>query len=368
MKNLKLVLKSLINNDACVEGGRHRPWWIGVIIFFFSMIVAIIPVFVQTWTKAGSSFANTATYNVDTGLQCFAEEANFSGITMIVKNNATIGNYIDLDQDDWNNTFTYTNNSGYHAYQYINSTGVSEFDVFYVADLASKDLEAIMKDKPVVEEGKETTYTNRTTSFIAFGKKEYALYAYNGNSSSAVASTFGDYKEEKLDSDILSVVNVTINGTEYNYTTITKELYSQYRTGVWNNWKAFFDRGYLYNKGQLTWKTTLLMFGINAGITVFMGLMIWILTRGKNNPFRIYTFLECQLIGFWATLSPSILALALGFLISSFSQIMFPLLLGVRVMWLSMKSLRPEYTAAPQQNQKYVKTVDTKPVKEKKAK
>ena len=49
MKNFKLVLKSLVNNEACVEGGRHRPWWIAIILFFLSMIIALVPIFVQKY-------------------------------------------------------------------------------------------------------------------------------------------------------------------------------------------------------------------------------------------------------------------------------------------------------------------------------
>ena len=41
--------------------------------------------------------------------------------------------------------------------------------------------------------------------------------------------------------------------------------------------------------------------------------------------------------------------------------LIFALLVGVRVMWLSMKTLRPEYSATPQQNtKKIVKTVEVK--------
>ena len=41
--------------------------------------------------------------------------------------------------------------------------------------------------------------------------------------------------------------------------------------------------------------------------------------------------------------------------------LIFALLVGVRVMWLSMKTLRPEYSATPQQNtKKIVKTVEAK--------
>lgn len=360
MKNLKLVLKSLFSNNACIEGGRHRPWWIAIIIFLLSMWVAVVPVFTQTITKTGSAFANNYTYGVDAALQEFIEEAEDKGLKMVVKEAEGLGHYLDLNKEDWDAAFAYEDSYGYRGYQHINSESLSDMDVFYVPDLKTDDLNKIIKDvKQVDAEGKET-YENRKNSFMVFGKTEFVLYQFNMNSTTAVGNTYGDYKNIEVGTDLIHIGSVTINEETVTRSTVTPEKYAQYKEGVWNNWKDFFDKGYLWNRGELTWRTTLLMVGINAGITLFMGLMIFILTRGKTNPFRIYTFMECELIAGWATLSPSILALAFGFLFSNFAQVIFPLLLGVRVMWMSMKSLRPEYTAAPQQNQKVVKTVNVK--------
>ena len=68
------------------------------------------------------------------------------------------------------------------------------------------------------------------------------------------------------------------------------------------------------------------------------------------------------LIAYWATITPAILTTGLGFLLTSFSQVLFPLLLGVRIMWLSMKLLRPENANAypPLKDEK---VVDVKPVR-----
>ena len=84
------------------------------------------------------------------------------------------------------------------------------------------------------------------------------------------------------------------------------------------------------------------MSAINVGIVLIMGFMVWVLTRGKNNPYRIFNVWECYKIVAWAALTPAILTSGLGFLIKAFASTLFPLLLGVRVMWLSMKSLRPD--------------------------
>lgn len=373
MKNFKLILKSLISNEACVEGGRHRPWWIALILFFFSTIVAIVPVFVQTITKAGSSFVSTNSYGIENGLQRFVEDVKtHDELTMVIKTTSDGEKYLNLDQEKWDKVYTYTNKDGFNAYQHKNESGVVDLDVFYIADFANdgtaKDAASkIASDKAVVnEETGETTYTKRSTSFVIFGKDLFVVYLYNGTSTTLQGSVIGDYKSIDDGFNFVSLLTVKINDKEVTNDTVTPEEYSEYRKGVWTNWKDYFDKAYLYNRSQLTWQTTLLMFGINAGLVIFMGFMIWVLTRGKNNPYKIYKFYECEFIAAWAGLTPGLLTCGFGFLLSSFANVMFPLLLGVRVMWLSMKTLRPQYNYAPQQNQKKVDKVKTVDVKSKK--
>ena len=370
MKRFKLILKSLINNDACVEGGRKHPWWIALIIYFLSMVLALIPVFVQTITKKGSSAVSQNTNGMEVFTQRFAEDISDKGLIMEVKEQNG-EKYLSLDQQKWNETYTWQDERGYNAYHHLNENGEPDFDVYYMADLQSSDVEKMLSNVPVRDEEGNITHdkkgnevwNKRRTSFIVFGSKELAVYNFNRVSGAQVGALAGDYKHYEVGFKINDLTKVSVDGVEYDYTTITPELFSKYHEGAWNNWLKFFDDAYLYQRGQLTWKTTLLMFGINTALVLFMGLMIFVLTRGKHNPFRIYTIFECMWIACWASLTPAILTSGLGFLIKSFSQIIFPLLLGLRVMWLSMKSLRPDYNVPQQSSSKNVKTVNTKPVK-----
>ena len=74
---------------------------------------------------------------------------------------------------------------------------------------------------------------------------------------------------------------------------------------------------------------------------MIFGLVVFLLTRGKRNPFRVYTFWETQKIAYWAGVAPALLSLALGFLLTQFSLMLFIFLFGMRLMWLSMKTMRP---------------------------
>ena len=89
--------------------------------------------------------------------------------------------------------------------------------------------------------------------------------------------------------------------------------------------------------------TSLLFLGIYVGLVFVMGLLVFVLTRGKNNMFNYLTFIDTQKIVWWACLTPAILAMILGFILTNFAQMMFIVLLGLRVMWISMKQLRPQY-------------------------
>lgn len=363
MKNLKLILKSLINNDACIEGGRKRPWWIAIIIFFISMILSVVPVFVQTITKKGASFVDT-TYGYEVGARAFIEDINEKGLILEVKEQGG-SMYLSLDQEKWDSTYTWVSDRGYHGYQHKNVDGKTDFEVFFIeGKLETKHIDEITKDIQYEEGG---SWYQRSTTFLLLGSEDVVSYVYKLDNVNPVSKFVGDYKK-LFDGYQLNHMNqVVIDGVTYNRFNITPDLFAQYQTATWNNWLYFFNRAYMYQRGQATWQTTLLMFGINAGITLFMGLMIFILTRGKYNPFKVYTIFDCMFIAFWATLAPAILTSGLGFLIKSFSQIIFPLLLGVRVMWLSMKSLRPDYSSQPQQSsKKEVKTVDVKDAKKKK--
>ena len=67
------------------------------------------------------------------------------------------------------------------------------------------------------------------------------------------------------------------------------------------------------------------------------------MTRGKNNPNRIIKWYQCFLIAFYASLCPGLLTLVFGFILSGMEIMLYVLTFGVRVMWMSVRNLRPAY-------------------------
>ena len=376
MKNFKLILRSLISNPACVEGGRHRPWYFAVPFFIFSILISIIPVFVQTYIREGDSSVANYSYGMEVSMQRFVEDINEKEYSITIKEGDS-AKRVEADMSKWNEMCQnqekgslvsgayYSgwdkDQSGNYCWYHKNINDIIDLQVYYLSaeEYTNEKLQSINYVTTTDAEGNETK-TKRGGSYLILSEKEVLIYIQNVEKNKTdIASLYGNYNYFEAGYSLNK-----INGGKTHEQAIASDSYATYVNDTWANWKVFYKTFYLNTRFTLTWQTTLLMFGVNAGLTIFMGLMIWVLTRGKNNPYRIFTIWECQKISAWSALTPAILSCGLSFLITSFAQVFFALLLGVRVMWLSMKTLRPEVSTPSQSKyNKPVKTVDTKPVK-----
>ena len=101
MKNLKLILRSLISNPACVEGGRHRPWFFAVPFFIFSILISIIPVFVQTYIREGDTSISNYSYGLEVSMQRFVEDINEKEYSITIKEGDS-EKRVEADISKWN--------------------------------------------------------------------------------------------------------------------------------------------------------------------------------------------------------------------------------------------------------------------------
>lgn len=376
MKTFKLLLKSLINNASCVEGGRKKPWYFAIIMFVLAMAIAVLPITIQTLNKNGHDFINGQTsYGYEIGSLEFINDVNDKNIEMAIKKDDT-GNYLSIDINKWNEAYGASvdenNAHSYPRYIHLDGNGNCDFEVYYfdVERITDELFKNVMNTVPtLVEEGtnKAVKWGQRSCSFIMFTRRQVISYVYAAPRPAAKGNVTGDYNSLEANTYRLNEIGIVHfddnKEVQYNKHTVPQEAYGAYRAQVLANWKNFFNKAYQNNKMTALWQTSLIMLGIDTALVLFMGLMIFILTRGKNNPFRIYTFWETQKIAYWCTISPAILAMVLSFVVPGFAQIMFALLIGVRVMWLSMKTLRPENAVVTTSNNKNVQTVKSKPAK-----
>ena len=186
------------------------------------------------------------------------------------------------------------------------------------------DIIVLLQDKA----NNSSSSSTRQTSFLAFGKYTFNLYKYNAKGKLSQAMT-GDY------------VNINLKQIN-NILSLSKNEDSHQR--VIESWQIFFRDGYLSIKIQTAVIQISIVLAVNSAIILIMSLVIFLVTRGKNNPFKVYKYYECLKICCWIALSPAILALILGYLLpSTFGMFSFILVYGVRGMFLSIKQFRPQY-------------------------
>lgn len=360
MKTLGLIFRSLYKNDVCVEAGRKYAWWAALLIFLFSTIVSIIPITTTTLTVDGGSILTGANYELDESLYRFISDLNQgellfeddeNGINTLTSN---VGNAYNVPIYERSGTFTENETGDDGSSEIVTSEKKVIFQVYDLTvfpNYKEKDENenvtmpsftdvvnlivtgATLPDNyvdiiPTYEENKDKQ--NRDTSFLALGKYNYAVYLYDSNGN-LKAATSGDY------------VRLTISDLS-NISALSEASSDNIRENVLSGWQMFFRFGYEGIKLSSAGIQISISLGVNSGMILIMSLILFVMTRGKKNPFKVYKYYEFLKICCWIALSPAILALILGYLLpSTFGMFSFILVYGVRGMFLSIKQFRPQY-------------------------
>ena len=142
-----------------------------------------------------------------------------------------------------------------------------------------------------------------------------------------------------------------LNNMSGNYVGINKDLanLNSYYSGntesekvnnAYNQWKAFFDKAYESPRNSLAWKYVGIYFGMDIATALIMGLMLFLLSKTKASLIK-YRFLEALKMVFFASVSPALIALILGFMVPSFQSMAFLMCYILRITWLGMKATNP---------------------------
>lgn len=364
-KHLKLILRTLISNNACVEAARTKePKYtvVSIIFVLFALFFAALPTCVTGFQQNGGNWLRGITYSYDIGMRDFAKETAEKDVTFTIDEE---DNQRVLNAHNWESMPGYSwgeyNYPDLHCFKstHIDPNSNDEHKVLEIFYCENKDdltvfVEEIIKnvnpknvighyttndekkaleedpanwldkEKDPDKEGKPVK-KNRSTSFIVFGKYTVQGALYQPSNTTASSSCYGDYNNTPIEKVDL-IHNVLVKDGATNQEILEAN-------------QKFFDQVYVNPRRATTWRSTGIILGVDAGIILLMGFMVWILTRGKNNPFRIYSFWDGQKIAYYACLTPGIISL-FGFLMSNMAMMLFILGVGVRVMWLSMRTLR----------------------------
>ena len=309
MKNVKLFLKSLFSNNAAIDGARKKPWYAALIIFFFSVVLSVIPNTVLELKKHGDKYFESTTYDTQEAVTEFSTYLQT------------------LDKDVF---YVKTNKEGK---KYLVANETIRFERYNTKDKQVDFVFQYSQNKNV--DKYIATYTDSKTS------KGVSYFLFTPDTLYIRILDPNDHKTEKIKMSWIDAYK-KVENDQIKKALVTGKDITQNAQKTWENWKILIKNFFNQTRLRAAALQLAVISAVNVGITLIMGFMVWILTRGKNNPYRLFTVWESFKISFWSSSSPAILTVGLGFLISRFGSTLFALLLGVRVMWLTMKSLRPD--------------------------
>jgi hypothetical protein len=321
---------------------KNQPWYIALILFFVSILLATYPTFTQINSREGSSFLSGNTFSIENALVEFSETLEEENVRLVVtlrnEGDSTITE-LNNQGNAWESVFTntLTAHPTFTFYQYSVNNQV-RLRVFYQGNNSDETTGALANALLALPLGDDNI-----GSFLLLGRISVYMHVYNPaalTANSATGESFitafsGTYDDVPTGTNLGNYVLTDVDGN-----TIIKNdpLYTRV---VFNNWLNFFDQSFAYQKSVLLLFQTGLTFVVNAIMALLMSLVIFIMTRGKNNPNKHFKFADTMKIGAWALLSPAILTLIAGALFPEFAGTAFVLFVGLRLMWLSSRYLRP---------------------------
>lgn len=352
------AFKGIISNQAVVDGSKESPWWVAAIFFVFAVIIPLLPGFSKIQKSNGGDFISSANYGFDTAITALAYDMHAQNHDL--KAEKGILHYYDGDTEKLDGfqepddtyietaqqTWAYTDSSnGQYVLRVFLWQGLSSNRLTsYVNKVAKQKFVRGSTNLPDPDATGEKYYI---PNIMIVTPKTLAIALYKSNGSKQVATSLGglDWESFSRKVGVFEFLNKAGIKDEVLGTISRGDYINQYRTKVMKQVVKVLDNTYLNQKKRTLWTNTGIYAAIYAGIILFLGLMVFILTRGKNNPFKFLNIWHCQKIVWWASFTPAVLGtvLALIFAGNMIGQMAFILLISLRVMWLSMKQLRPVY-------------------------
>ena len=360
---LKLLFGNLVNNNIAIEGAKTLPWWVATIMFVLGSFLPVIPIMVNASKTKGQDFVSSSTiYSYDQALvSCGVELKTESLYDFKVEDQQLIGYHRENVTDDFvkmeqtwveekDLTPVATYNSVFEGKtQRLLNVYYTDRPVSGKVNSVSTLIKSIQSQKYVL--GTDTIYNSETHPDVDAKKGVYipsyiilyrtGLYStiYKVNTTSASTSTYSGLDWKHADFTNLLDQVTTVEGKEINV------LDASYVSASFANWKAIFNDAYLNQRVKTFWINSGMYYGIYLVLGVFMGLMIFLLTRGKANPNRGLTFWITRKIYWICCVAPAVLAMIVSFFWSAAAGLGFIVLFGLRIMWLSMRALSPQQQA-----------------------
>ena len=332
---------SLVNNAAAIRGAKNGPLWLTILFFLFGILLPIIPLFVAQARTNGSSFLNSYSYSLERYVTDIALDLKDKGVTfeiedhlLSVKENGTEVNFRNYGSSK---PYAVYENEVTHQYDFL--VYLSESATNSEKSISVSNINATYYEigTTTVNELAENAYC---PSYIVLFKNGVYVNIFANNGTKSVTYSYnGDFKTMENGTDYLDRLLAV---TDKDGAAVTPSIINnEYTTGVYKNFKKFLDKSYETLKVKNTWLSSLIYLGIFFGLNVVMGFLMWLLTRGKNNPNNYYSPWLTEKIQARMCLAPALITLIVGFFLTSQALLIYIITIGMRVMWVSMKELRP---------------------------
>ena len=331
---------SLVNNAAAIRGAKNGPLWLTIVMFILSVFLPVVPIFVSNITTNGDSFLSSYSYGLDRYATKVALDMQADGYEFGINKDHLLsvtknGNDVNFDDYGINNSVA----------SYIDATSGEYTFRVYLTNTKLKDAYTAINNKYyAVTTTTETEYDKNNSanyyrpSFMIMTPSE-VFVAVNKGTTNVKSSYSGDYKTIKEDNAYLAKF-LTVKNKEGNEIApdMTNTVYTD---GVFKNFRKFLNKSYETLRIRNTFATSGIYLAIFFGLSLVMGLLMWILTRGKNNPNNYYTPWLTMKIQARLGLAPALITLIVGFFLTSYAALIYIATIGLRAMWISMKELRP---------------------------
>ena len=343
--NLKTGFGTLISNQSCIEAGKSLPWWIAIILGLIGTFIPVIPVMVNISKTTGDTFiSSTYNYSFDSLATTANVQMYNDGTEFIVENNKLTyyknGEAQKPTEPTLLTSHVNTLNNQYDVLVYwlcdTQEMTINDYYKQYTVD------EYVIGGTQARGTGEPENSSYYIPTILFYYEDGNAMYLAKSNSTATASSFSGDFLNTPNGTKLVERM-LTVYG--YEIPKSIQDMDAKYIEGVYNNYKEFYNESYraIQNKNLIV--STFIYWGIYVGLTLFLGLLIFLLTRGKRNFNNYLKWWQCLSIAGWASFTPGVLAMILGFLLTSYAIMFYILLMGVRIMWLSMKQLSPTYQA-----------------------
>lgn len=364
-----------VSNARAIEGAKTAPWWIAVILFLIGTFLPVVPIMVTQGNAYGAQFISGEVFKYDEYMtRTTVDLANDTNYSYKIVNHKllkydSLGNQVkdntwSLDGD--NQPLDMTPIAKYEEKRKITIEEVEQdqifrvFNVYYTnrpySNNGDNTIAQMLKTltgryyeknalTPTIYNGQVDDKTKNdlyyNPSFLVLAEDGIYSYIYKTDSLTLASYTGAGFDWAKQED--------TAEGKNFlqevaNVPGIAQDIKNDlYVKGVFENWKTVYNKAFSSLRHRNFWMLTGIFYGIFVALNLFMGLMLWLLTRGKRNPNRGLRIDTCLRIAGWICFLPGLLALAFGFLIPAAQQILFIMLIGLRTMWLAMRQLNPKY-------------------------